>query len=107
MRETNFFSLYIFKAFFFLFQYINNILDRKPECEYGAWEEWSACSKTQGSGVKTRKRKTISTHCNRPTEIPDILEMEQQEICIERYRSTKNNYASALYRFIINGTPYI
>ena len=66
----------------------NEYLDRNTECEYGAWDDWSPCTKETGIGVKTRMRKILIQDCKPPiVELIQHDEIEQSQICMKKYTS--------------------
>ena len=69
--------------------YSNKILDRKPECEYGAWEDWNDCTTTNGPGVKTRDRKALTIDCVSPIKTYEINKIKQNNFCMEKYESKR------------------
>ena len=80
----------------------NKHLDRKSECEYGAWDDWSPCTKETGIGVKTRMRKNLIKDCKPPTvDLIQHDEIEQSQICMKKYTSTNICILFSLIRFLL------
>ena len=70
--------------------------ERKPKCEYGAWEDWSKCSTTFGPGTKSRQRHVLTTDCLTDNK----TEWKQNEDCTERYTSTLSIFYTFAMRIL-------